>query len=461
MWILVELKRIKILFVAFEFPPLASGGVQRSLKFVKYLPQYGIDPVVVTVLEEDYPLVIRNCQLDRSQIEDLPAGISIERIHCAAAPPPHNAIAKWFSMYFSISENYKKYWREGLEMSLPGIIKKYDPQLIYLTIPPFALATLWRKLLQKHNIPLLVDFRDAWSQWSLAPNGSYFHYVKKLAEENKILNKAAAVITTTAQTRNDLLLQHKNVAAHKVRVIPNGYDELLNIGSEIKVGNNKKIRIGYVGSFYYSPGAREAIMKPWWKKKPHRMLNYTPRKEDWLYRSPFFFFQSIQELFKQKPEWKERIEISFAGRTPDWLSEQIAAFGLTENCSHTGFLNRREVESFQESCDVLLSTSAKVINGEDYSIAGKTFEYFTAGKPILAFVCNGAQKDILEESGMAILCDPDAPEKNTVALDQLFSGKTILRPSIEKLKQYHRKELTGLLAEVVKSTIETSSGTHK
>ncbi|MEI2750067.1 MAG: glycosyltransferase [Ferruginibacter sp.] len=270
--------------------------MQRSLKFVKYLPEFNINPIVITVEENDYPEILGSYHLDPALKNEIPAGIAIERVHCRAVTKSKSKLLSWFRIYFSVTENFKKTWRKPLEQRLPEIIRKYQPAAIYVTIPPFAMVPLWLKLLRQSKIPLIIDFRDAWSQWALAPNGSYFHYQVKLSQEAAVLQKATVAVTTTKQTRNDLLRIHKTVSSEKVVVIPNGYDGELAIKPALSVSDKKTIRIGYVGSFYYSPEARNDIFKPWWKKMPHRMLNYVPRKEDWLYRSPYFFLKAIRYM---------------------------------------------------------------------------------------------------------------------------------------------------------------------
>lgn len=445
--------KTNILFVAFEFPPLSSGGMQRSLKFVKYLPAFNINPIVITVEENDYPQILGSYHLDPALKNEIPAGTVVERIHCPAVKKSNSALLSWFRIYFSVSENFKKTWRKPLEQRLPEILKKYQPAAIYVTIPPFAMVPLWLKLLKHSNIPLIIDFRDAWSQWALAPNGSYFHYLVKFRQEAAVLRKASVAITTTKQTRNDLLRLHNAVSSEKIVVIPNGYDGTIEINPSLSIPDKKRIRIGYVGSFYYSPESRNDIFKPWWKKMPHRMPNYVPRKEDWLYRSPYFFLKAIRYMLDHLSMGDFKIEIHFAGNTPSWLKEQIKEFGLDQFCFHHGYMDHSAVIAFQESCDALLLTSAKVTDGEDYSIAGKTFEYFTIGKPIIGFVCEGAQKDILEESGMSLICNPDDTEKSANAMYGLFKAEKILYPDLGKIKKYHRKNTAEQLAAEIKKAI--------
>ena len=132
------------------------------------------------------------------------------------------------------------------------------------------------------------------------------------------------------------------------------------------------------------------------------------------------------------------------------LKKQINDFDLVDLCHHYGYLSHNEVLEFQKNCDALLITSSKVISGRDYSIAGKTYEYFTIGKPIIAFVCEGEQKDILIESGMAVILNPDETNESSNKLLNLFSGDIKLKPNIAEIEKYQRKKLTEKLSEIVK-----------
>ena len=446
-------KKINILFVAFEFPPLGGGGVQRSLKFVKYLPQFGINPVVVTAKEEDYPRVMAEHPMDNSLMCEVPAGINIERIPCNSPAPARNKMIQWARIYFSIVENYKNFWYDELAKNLPAILEKYKPAAIYISLPPFAMAPLWLKLLFGNKVPLIVDFRDAWSQWCLAPNASFLHYSLKLQYEKRILDRANRVICSSNQIMQDMQRVHPAVNAAKYSVITSGYDDELTVADELLSGKNEKFIIGYVGGFYYTPQSRENIFKPWWKKPPHRMLNYVPRKEDWLYRSPWFFFKALRSMIDADTSLAARIEVRFAGLTPGWLKAQIKETGLENNCRHFGYLGHDEVISFQQNCDVLLLTSSKVIIGRDYSIAGKTFEYFSIGRPILAFVCEGAQKEILEETKMSVICNPDDTEGSAEKIHNLMAGNLVLHPDKRALEKYHRSKLTERLANLIKEMV--------
>jgi hypothetical protein len=96
-----------------------------------------------------------------------------------------------------------------------------------------------------------------------------------------------------------------------------------------------------------------------------------------------------------------------------------------------------------------------VLNGRDYSIAGKTFEYFKAQKPILAFVTNGAQKDILKDSGIALILDPDNTTEAVSIVKDFFEGKKNLSPNLRFINKHSRNYCSKQLISEFESFLQT------
>lgn len=441
---------MKVLLIAYQFPPLNVGGSKRPLYFAKYLREYGIEPIVVTLDPEDYNKVYDDAKVDYSILDDIRKILDIRYIKSEdLLGARENKFNTFKSIYFNIYRGSEgKYWKADFFKKVPEIIKNEKIEAIFVTAPPFGVLPLAVKLSKMFNLPLTIDMRDAWSLWVSNPYPNYLNYSLTKRTECGILNIADNVIATSKQTIEDFKQLHPSLDKNKFHYIPNGYENKIDV-EEIRYKPSDKIKIGYVGSFYYSPESREAIMQPFWKKKWHRTFQYVPRKEDWLYRSPYFFFQSIHHLINQQPRLKNKVEIHFAGNTPDWLGTMINEFGLQEIVKIHGFLNHDDVVSFQEKCDLLLITSAKVLNGKDYSIAGKTFDYFTINKPILAFVCDGAQKDLLHESGMAIILNPDNVDQSIKKIISVFTNGIKLIPKKDFLSSFRRKNLSRELSEIL------------
>jgi Glycosyl transferases group 1 len=445
---------INILFIAFEFPPLNLGGVHRSLAFANWLPDFGINPVVITLDKDSYTEIFDTYGYDELLGKEFREKADLIPVK-AAKIPVATRVKQFLAIYFTIHGNETKYWKQGFYEAVESAVNKFSPKAIFATVPPFSILPLATEVSEKYGLPLILDFRDAWSQWRTVPYGTILHYWRTLQKEEKYLREAGAIIATSEQTIDDFKKLHWRIPAEKLHYISNGYNGSLKSWQPIAV-DKQEFLIGYVGSFYYSPEARQQMLKPWWSKRGHRILQYIPHKQDWLYRSPYFFFKAIQQLNITDPPLGNKLKIRFAGKIHGWLKDMIASFGLEKQVDLMGEISHKESLSFQEDCDVLLITSAKQIGGRDYSIAGKTFEYLQMQKPIIAFVADGAQKDLLKKGGTALICDPDNTEESVKLLSGLFKGSIHLNPDNNYLQGLSRKSLTERLAKIISSQVKNT-----
>ncbi len=397
---------------------------------------------------EYYKDVYHKYNIDETLIEDLDVKNKIFYIKSDNVLNRYSSKLKAFiNIYFDLKRGGEaKAWSKYFFATLKTIVLEYKPKAIFVTAPPFSIISLAIKASKIYKLPLIIDMRDAFSFWITQPYGSYLHFLITKRIEKKWFNSAQKVIGVTPQLINDF--NRANVYKNKFVLINNGFDNEIKIKSKIYIRPNKKLIIGYVGSFYYSPQSRNKIFTKWRKRNPKHYINFLPRKEDWLYRSPYFVFKTISYLFKNKAELKEKILLKFVGIKPYWFDDMVNSFGLENNVSHLSWLSNKKAIEFQNSCDALLSTSAKIIDGEDYCIAGKTYEYITMNKPIIAFVAEGAQKQFIEKTGLGIICNPDNIEESANILKNVLDNGITLNSNIDFIKKYHRKNLTKQLSEI-------------
>ena len=441
-------------YIAYEFPPLQVGGVYRTLGFVNKLKGSGIIPIVITLDYDSNTQAIENLSLDEKLLDNINDEAVVIRVATKLNLNKQSPFRKAINIVGYPNGIESKYWEENVLIQMDSIIKKYDPKLVFCTAPPFSVIDIAAKVSKKYNLPLVLDLRDAWSNWFTTPYFSYLQFWYKRHKERKHIKRAVKVIVTSKQTIADFITLNKIKEQNKFVYIPNGYEGELLPWQSIDT-NKEKFKIGYVGSFYYDPIARENLLKPWYTKKRHHKLQYVPNRQDWKYRSPYFFFRTLKVLEQQNPDLFNKIEVHFIGKQPDWLETMIHDFQLEQSIFLHGVKSRAESIKFQREVDCLLITSAKVINGLDYSIAGKTFEYFQNQKPILAFVADGAQKEILQESGMALVMNPDEPEAAAVQLKSHFTGQINLKPNIDFIKEHSRANCTMRLVEILENIINS------
>lgn len=437
--------------VAFDFPPLATVGVHRSVRLARHLPDHGITPVVITT-DRDSLQQWSARQLDETLVSGLPSDLAIHRVPC---PRPVAAGPRWrrrLEHFLSNGEAIGRCWAPHLDAMWDRTVAATAPSAVYVTAPPLSVLPYVLRLAQRSGLPLIADFRDAWSQWCHNANPTWWHYDVKLRDERAVVEGAAAVVGVTGQLLTDLQRVHRHVDRQKFHVVPTGF-ETMPVASSPRPASDpgRPFVIGYVGSFYYSPEMRASVMEPWWRKRPAHWLQYSPREEDWLYRSPYFFFRALARLFERGPELRSWIRVRFVGDPQPWLDQQAAEFGVQDVVEQVGRLSHEACLAFESSCDALLSTSMKVIGGRDYCLAGKTFEYIAAGRPILGIVTEGEQRDFLIESGAAVVADADDVEASSRAIEEIVSGRFAPATPPAFLDRFRPGETSRHLAAVVRA----------
>lgn len=438
-----------LLMLAFEFPPLSVVGVQRSLKLAKYLPQYDVAPVVITTDETSLSQWFGR-KTDAQPLAELQAGTVIHRIPCRRPPISSSLWVRRARRFFSLGdEDIGRYWEAPILEQWDRIVADSNAAAVYISLPPFSIASLAVKLARRSGLPLILDFRDGWSQWCNSPRQSWLHYQLVLRNERRAVEAACAIVATTRQMIHELQAVHPHVPRDRFHVVPNGYDAPLPDSIPARVDTAGPFVIGYVGSFYYLPEMRASVMEPWWRLPPRHWLHYSPRRQDWLYRTPYFFFRALAQLLTQRPELRSRVKVRFVGDREDWLMQQVEHFGLGDVVEHLGRLSLAASLEFQSRCDALLSTSAKALDGRDQFIAGKTFEYVTSGRPVVSFAADGEQRDFWKESGIALLCDPDDAASSADDLGRLIAGHFTPEPNWPFLMRFDRRETARQLAALV------------
>lgn len=440
---------MNVLVIALEFPPVNTTGNFRAARFVSNLPRFGINPVVLT-LTEDAASKAFGRPIHNELLNAIPEGTAIHRYPIQAVAEKEGKLKSFLRIYFRITEGLgKKFW-DSIQADLPAIIEKHDIKAVYVTCPPFGVGEVGYKISRQFKLPLIVDMRDAWAYWTTNPHNTYLHFLLKLRSERKWFTQASFVIAATPELGNVFKKAHPGVSPEKFITIFNGADKLHELGAIDWAPGQQQIRIGYVGNFYYSPKDRAMMFRKWHQKPVHKWLEYRPTKEDWLYRSPYFFFKTVNALKKNAPDLFSRIRIEFMGDKPSWLEEMVNEFDLADKVIFHGFVGKDKMKEIQSGLDALLTTSEKVVGDRHYCLPSKLFDYLKTSKPILAFVTPGDQEDFLRKAGTAILFNPDDAEKSAEKLVAVLNSKTRLEPDTNFLRQFDGQQLTGELARLLK-----------
>lgn len=445
---------MRVLFLAFEFPPVNTAGMHRSAKLAKYLPGFGIEPIVVTLHPEDAATSF-GARLEPALMDDLPEGLVRYTLRYPEVGSSSRLVR--FARIWARSEDpIARTVKPELLRLLDQIARLHKPSAVYVSMPPFSAGGLALTVAKALDLPLVVDMRDAWSRWCVGPFSTYLHWALVARKERRLFQSASAVVTVTSQLADILRESHPEVPPGRFHVVPNGYDGALGIPETLEEpphGDADTVDIGYVGSFYYSPEARATATTRWWQRPGHKKLHYYPAREDWLYRSPHFFLRALSELRRQNPALGNRIRFSLIGEKPDWLDRMLAEFDLGDVVHCHGRVEHERVLELARELDAQLCTSVKVQDGEDFALASKTFDYVRAGRPILGFVTRGAQKDFLDRSGLAVVADPDDLAAGIAALAKIARGGFLLHPDRKFLETFNRQTLAGQMAEIIRGVM--------
>lgn len=441
-----------VLVIALEFAPVQTTGAFRSIDLVKHLPEHGLRPVVVS-LEPEEAARIFAAPVNQALLAGLPDGLDVHRLHSAAGARQETRTAQFLRILTSLDDGFDARFRSQLSPVLESIRQRHDIAAVYVSAPPFGACGLGAHAAARLGVPWVLDMRDAWSEWGMAPYPTYAHYIARFRDEARAFADADAIVTVTRQLRDIFLATHPTLPRPKVHVVHNGFEgQLFGPATLTTPVGKDHLEVAYVGSFYYTPPRPASLLRP------HRLLQYRRNKEDWSYRSPLYFFRAWQELERRAPHVARRIRFHHIGSPPSWLAPMAAHHGLADRCKLWGMLPRQELGQALAGMDVMLATSIKRPEGGDYCLASKTFDYLTARKPILAFVAEGAQREFLDRSGAALICDPDDTAAAAASMQQLVEDGIRLELDVAYVNRFSRRETAREMAEIIRGTVQAQAG---
>lgn len=416
----------KVLVIAYYFPPMGLSGVQRTLKFAKYMSNYNWEPTVLTCGNTGY--FAHDNSLTR-EVKD--AGIEVIRTD---ASDPNSLLAKYGTINIpseSIRKAFSKmskavfipdnkvFWAKKAYKKASEILKERQFDMLFVTIPPFSAFTTAVKLKKAFYLPLFVDYRDLWIRNQFAYYPTYYHKYKHKQLENASLKSADRVIVTNRIIKERILNDYPFLNHDEVIIIPHGYDKSDFEGLTPIKYEKPKMRLLYSGIFY------ENI-------------------------TPYYFLHAFKEITKERPDVAENIELQFAGFLRSENRELIRKLKLESYVKDFGYLDHTDALRKMISSNVLWMTIGKVPNADTIP-TGKLFEYFGTRKPVMAFVPDGAAKLNAQEYGAAFIAEPDNINqiKDTILrVHELYNIDKLPQPNEDFVERLDREKLTEKLTNL-------------
>lgn len=416
----------RVLVISYYWPPTGGSGVQRWVKFCKYLPQYGWHPVVYT------PENPERLATDESLVKEIPSCVEVLRTHItepysvyrklvggrsenAGEVNPVNAQKKSFKGRLSVwvRGNFfvpdpRVFWVRPSVKYLKKYLSEHPVDAVVTTGPPQSMHLIGRDLKRDLGVRWLADFRDPWTEMF------YYKHLKltKLSDrrhhrlEQSVLDEADGIIAVTPMVRDDFASRTKT----PVFLITNGYDEE-DINSAEKVEHPGKFVIVHTGLFA-SDG------------------------------NPSLLWSVLGKMCSEDAGFKDKLEIRLCGKTDDEIIRSIEEYGLGRNLVNMGYLPHDKVIGEQSGADVLILPLRKEKEYEKV-LPGKIFEYMASGRPILGIGQeNGAAAQLLKSSGTGEMFDWD----NIIGMEQFIKNH---RCNPQNIERFSRRRLTEKLSELL------------
>ncbi|MEI8133518.1 MAG: glycosyl transferase family 1 [bacterium] len=377
-----------VLVIAYYFPPMGLSGVQRTLKFVKYLPLFGWKPIVLTT-PEDNPYYA----FDETLLDELKDEIELGKviIYRTDADPSLKLAGRKGSLLKLPNRTWQKIrskivqvfrqpdsrigWKDIALRKAEEIFATHQIDAIFSTAPPYTDFLIARDLKDKYQVPYLMDYRDPWvdyAQMNFYPTP--WHKKRARNMEYEALRASDAISVANRKMKEILLGNYLFLDWNDVAILPQGFDpEDIEKAKLVapEFAQPDVFKITYAGVF---------------------ALLGTPKP----------FLQGVKAAMAENPELASSIELHFIGVLQREYQKLIKKMKLESNVIEHGYKPHIETLAHLLSSDVLWMTTP-----DDLAAPGKLYEYFGTGKPILGLIPKGTYVErTMNEYGNAKFAEP-------------------------------------------------------
>lgn len=422
----------KLLIITYYWPPAGGPGVQRWLKFVKYLPDFNIQPIIYIPENPTYPIIDKGLE---SEVSDKviilknkifePYGLAsffgkdkTKKISSGIIPnqKKQSFLEKtllWVRGNIFIPDA-RFLWVKPSVSYLKKYIQENDIDTIVTSGPPHSLHLIGLELKKELNIKWLADFRDPWTTIGYHKTLKLSSYAEKKhkALEKQVLNSADTIIVTSKTTKTEF----QAITTRPIEVITNGYD----IEKITNQTLDEKFTLAHIGSFLSE-------------------------------RNPRILWQVLQELITENETFKNDFELKLIGATSQAVIDTISEFKLNDYVLNLGYIAHQEAIEHHRKSQVLLLIE---INSDDTKsiIPGKLFEYMISERPIIAIGPKGSDfSEIITATNTGMFFTYDEKEKLKTSLLNFYQEykNQNLKVHAVGLQQYSRKNLTEQLVKIL------------
>lgn len=425
-------KEKKVLIITYYWPPAGGPGVQRWLKFVKYLPEFGVQPIVYIPENPTYPIVdemlvsevsdkaiiLKNKIFEPYQLAGFFSKNKTKKISSGIIPNAKKQsilekILLWTRGNLFIPDA-RVYWVKPSVKYLKKYIQENAIDTIITSGPPHSLHLIGLELKQELGVKWFADFRDPWTTIGYHKQLKLSDYASKKHKdlEKKVLNSADEIIVTSKTTKTEF----EAITTKPISVITNGYDvEIVE-----KQVLDSKFSLAHIGSFLSE-------------------------------RNPRILWQSLAELVSENETFAADLEIKLLGAVSQEVLTTISDYNLNSYLNNLGYVSHQEAVEHQRKSQVLLLIE---IDSEETKsiIPGKLFEYMVSERPIFAIGPKDSDfAEIITTTNTGVFFEYDKKEKLKATILNFYHlyKEHNLKVYPVGLQQYSRKNLTQKLTQIL------------
>lgn len=421
----------RVLVVAYYFPPMGLSGVQRTVKFARYLPEYGWEPVVLSVEPGGYFAFD-----DELMAEVQAAGIEVHR---TTSLDPNRLFGRRRAVSMPGESRRSLLARAAQTIFIPDskigwypfalragrrLVARSPVHAVLSTAPPYTGHLIGARLAADHGLPLVLDYRDDWLDNPRHVYPTALHRRIHARLERRVLDQADAVVAINGTIAR--AIAGRSAGSADPVVIPQGYDPADYPASPPDSGG---FTLTYTGVFYDA-------------------------------QRPDAFLQGLARFLERRPDARSATRARFLGLFPDSARAEVARLGLDDVVDIGPYVTHREaMEALAGTAVAWLVVGRR--SGSEQISTGKLYAYIGARVPILALVPEGEARRELLDYGAARIVDPDdvAGTADAIALwYDAWRTKTLPAPDPEFVARFDRRRLAGNLAAVLDSVAPQGDG---
>ena len=429
---------MRVLLLTYYFPPSGGAGVQRTLKWVKYLRDFGVEPVVLTVEAGAYP------KTDAGLARDVPPGVAVHRTrsldpfgayarltgrsrqqavaetsgHLGEGASPAERFARFVRANVFVPDARVGWVPFAVQRGL-YLLRNEPFDAVLTSGPPHSVHLAGWMLRARTGTPWVADFRDPWTDinyYDELPRTTAAHAFDRWLERS-VLERADRVVTVSPGWR-DLLLGKVDRDPSDFAVIHNGFDP--EDFGPAEAPPEDRFTLVYVGSLYGS-------------------------------RSPDALWQALVTL-RERGEI-ERLRLRLVGRIGEDVLATLRGFGLDAVTEHVPYVPHDEAVREMQRATLLLLT-VESYRHERGNLTGKVYEYLGAGRPVLALgPAEGDAADLLRETGTGRMFDREDAKGVAAHLRTLYAaweqGEVPSGAAPTAIAPYSRQAQAGELATLI------------